>query len=77
MTSYIPASELSKSYLNQYVERAIEQLELNANVQDVLVNAYREIRVQIPIRRDNGQMDVFYGYRVQHNGSLGPYKGGI
>jgi len=33
--------------------------------------------VQIPVRRDNGTLDVFVGYRVQHNGARGPYKGGI
>lgn len=77
MTSHMPASENSQSYLNQFVERAIEQLGFASNVRDVLVNAYREVRVQIPVRRDNGQMDVFYGYRVQHNAALGPYKGGI
>ena len=33
--------------------------------------------VQIPVRMDNGQLRVFYGYRVQHNGVRGPYKGGI
>ena len=35
------------------------------------------MRVSIPVYRDNGEMEVYEGYRVQHNGSRGPYKGGI
>ena len=38
---------------------------------------YREMRVEVPVRRDNGRLDVLIGYRVQHNGARGPYKGGI
>src|SRR5689334_19514377 len=43
----------------------------------VLKSSYREVQVQIPIVRDDGQLQVFSGYRVQHNGARGPYKGGI
>ena len=44
---------------------------------DVLKTSYREISVQVPVRMDDGQLRVFRGYRVQHNGARGPYKGGI
>lgn len=37
----------------------------------------RELKVSIPVRMDNGELKVFEGYRVQHNSSRGPYKGGI
>ncbi len=43
----------------------------------VLSSTYRELRVQVPVRRDDGSMDVLVGYRVQHNGARGPYKGGV
>ena len=43
----------------------------------VLSGTYRELRVQIPVRRDNGSLDVFVGFRVQHNAARGPYKGGV
>jgi glutamate dehydrogenase (NAD(P)+) len=33
--------------------------------------------VQIPVRMDDGRLEVFRGYRIQHNGARGPYKGGI
>ncbi|GBD34303.1 Glutamate dehydrogenase [bacterium HR35] len=37
----------------------------------------RIIKVFIPLKRDNGELEIFEGYRVQHNNFLGPYKGGI
>jgi glutamate dehydrogenase (NAD(P)+) len=68
---------MAESLLGFYVKRAIGQLGLSDDAVDLLVNAYRELRVQIPVKRDNGQIEVFFGYRIQHNGALGPYKGGI
>lgn len=37
----------------------------------------RELQVSLPIRMDDGQIKVFQGYRVQHNSTRGPYKGGL
>jgi glutamate dehydrogenase (NAD(P)+) len=42
-----------------------------------LSGTFRELRVQIAFRRDDGRREIAYGYRVQHNGARGPYKGGI
>jgi len=42
-----------------------------------LLTPFREITVEVPIKMDNGDWEVFIGYRVQHNGSRGPMKGGI
>jgi glutamate dehydrogenase (NAD(P)+) len=47
------------------------------DVAAVLKSSYREVQVQIPIVRDDGRLEVYSGYRVQHNGARGPYKGGI
>ena len=38
---------------------------------------YREVTVQIPVKCSDGKIHVFSGYRIQHNGARGPYKGGI
>jgi glutamate dehydrogenase (NAD(P)+) len=46
-------------------------------VRAVLRSAYREVQVQIPVRLSDGKLHVFSGYRVQHNGARGPYKGGV
>lgn len=37
----------------------------------------RIIKVNLPLRKDNGKLEIYEGYRVQHNNFLGPYKGGI
>lgn len=54
-----------------------DRLELRDEMRDVLASSYRELAVQIPVRMDDGRMAVFRGYRIQHNGARGPYKGGI
>jgi glutamate dehydrogenase (NAD(P)+) len=43
----------------------------------LLKTPFREMRVDVPIRRDDGRGAIFIGYRVQHNGARGPCKGGI
>jgi glutamate dehydrogenase (NAD(P)+) len=40
-------------------------------------SSYREVMVQIPVKLSDGHTHVFSGYRVQHNGARGPYKGGV
>lgn len=43
----------------------------------MLRRPWRELAVQVPVRMDDGRIEVFSGYRVQHNGGRGPYKGGV
>src|SRR5919204_5320247 len=56
---------------------AADRLGLADDIRAVLLSAYREVQVQIPVRLSDGKIHVFAGYRVQHNGARGPYKGGI
>ena len=42
-----------------------------------LLIPFREVAVEVPVRMDDGRLESFYGYRVQHNGARGPMKGGI
>src|ERR671918_2858521 len=56
---------------------AAERLELPEDVAAVFRSSYREVQVQVPVRLGDGKVHVFSGYRVQHNGARGPYKGGI
>jgi Glu/Leu/Phe/Val dehydrogenase, dimerisation domain/Glutamate/Leucine/Phenylalanine/Valine dehydrogenase len=56
---------------------AAERLELADDVAAVFRSSYRELQVQVPVRLGDGKVHVFSGYRVQHNGARGPYKGGI
>lgn len=52
-------------------------MNLDSELRDILKNPFREVRVSVPLRRDDGSLETFVGYRVQHNGSRGPTKGGI
>jgi len=56
---------------------AADHLGLDAGVRDVLRTPDREMTVAIPTLMDDGSLRVFIGYRVQHNFSRGPCKGGI
>jgi len=58
-------------------ERAADLMNLDDEMRLILKTPFREIRVEVPIRMDNGKLGMFIGYRVQHNGSRGPTKGGI
>ncbi len=56
---------------------AADRLGLTAEEQVLLKTPFRELKVEVPIRMDDGSLKVFSGYRVQHNGARGPAKGGI
>jgi glutamate dehydrogenase (NAD(P)+) len=58
-------------------ERAAKHLDLDPNISERLKRPQRALIVSVPIRMDDGSVEVFDGYRVQHNMALGPCKGGI
>ncbi|QGQ18855.1 glutamate dehydrogenase [Cellulomonas sp. JZ18] len=57
--------------------RAVEILGYDEGLHAMLATPRREMRVAVPLRRDDGRTEVFTGYRVQHNISRGPGKGGL
>src|SRR5437764_4325008 len=63
--------------VNLYFDEAADLVRLKDEMYDVLKTPYREIDVQVPIRLDDGRLKTLRGYRVQHNGARGPYKGGM
>src|SRR5680860_881417 len=63
--------------VNYFFHKAAVICELSDAAMEVLTGTYRELRVQVPVRRDDGSLQVYVGYRVQHNGARGPYKGGV
>ena len=63
--------------VEHWFKDAAERLELPDDIAAVLRSSYREVQVQVPVRLGDGKLHVFSGYRVQHNGARGPYKGGI
>ncbi len=60
-----------------YFDRAADRLELSDNMRRLLLTSKREVSVQIAIEMDNGEIGTFIGYRVQHDDSRGPMKGGL
>ena len=58
-------------------DTAADHLGLDEGVRDVLRRPDRELTVAIPVVKDDGKLQVFTGYRVQHNFTRGPCKGGI
>jgi glutamate dehydrogenase (NAD(P)+) len=65
--------EIAKQQFN----RAADYIELEPSMRRVLENAKRQLIVSIPVKMDGGDVQVFEGYRVQHNIARGPAKGGI
>ena len=61
----------------QEFDGAARLLGLDPGIWKILTNPKRQITVSCPIQMDNGQIEVFTGYRVQYNITLGPAKGGI
>ena len=61
----------------QQFDIAAAKLNVDANVASRLRRPDRALIVSVPIRMDDGKVQVFTGYRVQHNDVLGPFKGGI
>jgi glutamate dehydrogenase (NAD(P)+) len=59
------------------LEAAARAMNLDPGVHEVLSNPRRALEVTMPVRRDDGSITVFKGYRVHHNTSRGPSKGGI
>jgi glutamate dehydrogenase (NAD(P)+) len=63
--------------VRHYFDRAAEQLGIADDVRTVFWEPYREVTVQIPVKLSDGKVHTYSGYRIQHNGARGPYKGGI
>ena len=63
--------------VNVFFDRAADRLGMADGVREMLRIPWRELRVTVPVRMDNGEIEVFTGYRIQHNGARGPYKGGV
>ncbi len=75
---------LKEKKQNTMLDNVIEQfntisdiMDLNPNIRKILSITNNEIIIRFPVKMDNGSIEIFTGYRVQHNNALGPYKGGL
>jgi glutamate dehydrogenase (NAD(P)+) len=58
-------------------ERAADLVGLDGDVRQILTRPANEITVHFPVKMDDGRVEMFSGFRVQHNNALGPYMGGL
>jgi glutamate dehydrogenase (NAD(P)+) len=62
---------------NVFLERGLKALELDERYRTLLLTPAREVRVELNITKDDGTLANYIGYRVQHDDSRGPFKGGL
>ena len=66
-----------RAIVEQCLNKAALRLGLDSQMKTLLSTPFRELRVEIPLRMDDGSLRVYVGYRVQHSGVRGPAKGGL
>lgn len=57
--------------------KAADIMNLDKGIRKILSYPQNEIIINFPVKMDDGRIEMFKGYRVQHNNILGPYKGGL
>jgi len=57
--------------------KAADLMKLDHDIRSILAKTINEVVVNFPVRMDDGRIEIFTGYRVQHNNVLGPFKGGL
>lgn len=62
---------------NMFLREALNELEYPEKLQKLLLTPNREMGVELVVQMDSGEIEVFNAYRVQHNNSRGPFKGGL
>src|SRR5690349_15507888 len=63
--------------VNENIRRASAILDLGERVEKLLLTPDREVKVEIAVELDNGDVAIYTGYRIQHNNARGPMKGGL
>src|SRR5947199_9354046 len=63
--------------VNAFFDRGAQLIHLKDEMYDVLKTSYREVQEQVTVRMDDGSLQVFTGYTLQHNGARGPYRGAV
>ncbi|MCB0462663.1 MAG: Glu/Leu/Phe/Val dehydrogenase [Flavobacteriaceae bacterium] len=71
-----PVRGMMDNVMEQF-NSAADKINLHPSIRKILSITNNEIIVNFPVKMDNGDVEIFRGYRVQHNNALGPYKGGL
>jgi glutamate dehydrogenase (NAD(P)+) len=61
----------------RYFDRASTIMGVGARIEKLLITPVRQLKVEVAMEMDDGSIGVFQGFRVQHNGARGPFKGGL
>ena len=77
MTMNKKTSRKQPSGNSHFLHQACQALGYSDQEFALLAGASREFKIQLPMLRDDGRLEIFYGYRVQHHNALGPFKGGL
>jgi glutamate dehydrogenase (NAD(P)+) len=74
-----PASSAGRLYraVQGHLEQAADRIGLDEGARRVLSAHRREVAVSVRVSKDDGSFDVYSGWRIQHNGARGPFKGGL
>lgn len=67
----------SENIINYFFDVAAEKINLSHHMWALLKVPFREINVHMPMEMDDGGIEIFVGYRIQHSQARGPMKGGI
>src|SRR5690348_4947053 len=73
----VPPAMSGKTIVQSQFDRAANLVNMETYMRRILLSPFREMTVELPVRMDDGRIEVFTGYRIQHNGARGPCKGGI
>jgi glutamate dehydrogenase (NAD(P)+) len=77
LTAAVGVRESYPSSVRRYFEMAADRLGIHPEMRRLLSVPVRELTVEIPLRRDDDRLQLFRGYRVQHNGVRGPLLGPV
>jgi glutamate dehydrogenase (NAD(P)+) len=73
----VPARENPFANAQRQFDIAADMLDLQSGLRKILRAPQRELTVHFPVKMDDGSIEVYTGYRIQHNITRGPAKGGI
>lgn len=77
LSAAVGIRESSSSSVRRYFEMAADRLGIHPEMRRLLSAPFRELTVEIPLRRDDERLQLFPSYRVQHNGVRGPVLGPV
>lgn len=65
------------SNIKKFLNQALDRIDISDELRHLMTDAYREIEFGLPLKCSDGGLRLFKGFRVQHNQSRGPFKGGL